>query len=49
MKRMRAVAAVILVFGVLAYDLTSNNGRWLHSVKDSAHDIMREVGLQAAW
>jgi hypothetical protein len=34
---------VVLIFGLLAYDLAVNNGEWFGIVNGYAADIMREL------
>jgi hypothetical protein len=38
---MRALVVVVVVFGVLAFDLTSNQGRWLAAAQDFERAVLR--------
>jgi len=40
---MREIAIVVVVFGLLAYDLATNNGEWTRSVQAFVGDILREI------
>ena len=42
---MRMLAVVVAVFGILAFDLTSNNGRLLGCLEGFAKAVQREVGF----
>ena len=35
---------VVVVFGVLAFDLTSNQGRWLAAAQDFERAVLRGAG-----
>ena len=40
---MFAVAIVVVVFAVLAYDLSFNRGEWLAILSGFLHDTLREI------
>ena len=40
---MLAVALVVVVFAVLAYDLSFNHGEWLAIMGAFANDALREI------
>jgi hypothetical protein len=42
---MRMLAVVVAGFAVLAFDLTSNNGRLLECVEGFAKAVQREAGF----
>jgi hypothetical protein len=42
---MRALAVVVAVFAIIAFDLTSNNGRLLGGVAGFAKAVQREAGF----
>lgn len=41
---MRALVVVVVVFGVLVFDLTSNQGRWLAVAQDFERVVLRGAG-----
>jgi hypothetical protein len=44
MVEMRALMVVVVVFGVLAFDLAGNQGRLLAAVRDFEHAVLRGAG-----
>jgi hypothetical protein len=44
MGEMRALVVVVVVFGVLAFDLAGNQGRLLAAVRDFEHAVLRGAG-----
>ena len=42
-ENMLVVGIVILIFGLLAYDLSSNNGEWFGIVSGFANDVLSEL------
>ncbi len=42
-KDMLLVGVVVVIFVLLAYDLSSNNGEWFGMVNGFANDILREI------
>lgn len=44
MVEMRALVIVVLVFGVLAFDLAGNRGRLLAAVQDFERAVLRGAG-----
>jgi hypothetical protein len=42
---MRMLAIIVLVFAVLVFDISHNDGRLLACVESYAQTVMREVGV----
>ena len=42
-KDMFAVGIVVVIFVLLAYDLSSNNGQWVGIVSGFANDVLRGI------
>ena len=42
-KDMLVVGIVIVIFVLLAYDLSSNNGEWFGIVNGFTNDVLREI------
>ena len=42
---MRWIIAVIAVFGFLAWDISANNGHYVHQISDMTKDLGRQLGL----
>ena len=42
---MRWIIAVIAVFGFLAWDISANNGHYVHQISAMADDLARQLGL----
>ena len=42
---MRWIIAVIAVFGFLAWDISANNGRYVHQISAMVDDLARQLRL----
>ncbi len=42
---MRWILAVVAVFGFLAWDISANNGRYVHQLGDMVDDFEQRLGL----
>ena len=40
---MREIVIVVVLFGLLAFDLATNNGEWTRSVQAFVGDILLEI------